>query len=224
MPAGRFAEIELRPGDSCEKSSAVKLSFSDSLAGCRRRWHSQKSFLIKRKWFSLALHEPIVDFALFDHARPIATAYDINSCNHQRFEISQLDGILFEELETNRIVGYKDTADTDFWVRGHMPGFALMPGVIMCEAAAQLSSYFSVKNDMLGCDVIGLGGIENVRFRGSVFPGERLTIMVRGTKIRRRGMIACEFQGWVDQRLVVTGELKGVPLFEASEVLGRDKP
>ncbi len=172
----------------------------------------------------MALHEPIVDFALFDQAQPIATAHDINSCNHQRYEISQLDGILFEDLATSRIVGYKDTSEKEFWVRGHMPGFALMPGVIMCEAAAQLSSYFSVKNDMLGCDVIGLGGIENARFRGSVFPGERLTIMVRGTKIRRRGMIACEFQGWVDQRLVVTGELKGVPLFEASEVLGRAKP
>ena len=53
-----------------------------------------------------------------------------------------------------------------------MPGYPLMPGVVMCEAAAQLSSYFAVKYDLLGCDVIGLGGIENVRFRGSVFPGQ----------------------------------------------------
>jgi 3-hydroxyacyl-[acyl-carrier-protein] dehydratase len=104
-----------------------------------------------------------------------------------------------------------------------MPGYPLMPGVVMCEAAAQLSSYFAVKNDMLGCDVIGLGGIEKVRFRGSVFPGQRLTIMVRGTRLRRRGLIACEFQGWVGETLVVEGELKGVPLFEASELLGRAK-
>lgn len=168
--------------------------------------------------------DPIVDFSLFDQARPIATLTEINGCNHQRFELGQLDGILFEELATHRCVGYKDTSSSDFWVRGHMPGFPLMPGVVMCEAAAQLSSYFTVKNDLLGCDVVGLGGIENVRFRGSVFPGQRLTIMVQGTKLRRGGLIACEFQGWVDERLVVTGELKGVPLFEASKVLGRAKP
>jgi 3-hydroxyacyl-[acyl-carrier-protein] dehydratase len=167
---------------------------------------------------------PIVDFSLFDHAKPIASLTDVNGCNHQRFEMGQLDGILFEELETNRCVGYKDTSAAEFWVRGHMPGFALMPGVVMCEAAAQVSSYFTVKYDLLGCDVVGLGGIENVRFRGSLFPGERLTMMVRGTKLRRGGLIACEFQGWVDQRIIVTGELKGVPLFEASRVLGRAKP
>jgi len=171
----------------------------------------------------LSKHEPIVDFSLFDHANPIATLRDVNGCNHQRFEMRQLDGILFEDPETVRIVGFKDTSGDDFWVRGHMPGYPLMPGVVMCEAAAQLSSYFAVKNDMLGCDVIGLGGIEKVRFRGSVFPGERLTIMVRGTRIRRRGLIACEFQGWVGETLVVEGELKGVPLFEASDLLGRAK-
>lgn len=173
--------------------------------------------------FSLSSITPIVDFSLFDHGKPVGTLSDINNCNHQRFEISQLDGILFEELSTNRCVGYKDTSTADFWVRGHMPGFALMPGVVMCEAAAQLSSYFTVKHDLLGCDVVGLGGIENCRFRGSVLPGQRLTMMVRGTKLRRGGMIACEFQGWVDQRIVVTGELKGVPLFEASRILGRAK-
>lgn len=172
----------------------------------------------------MAKQEPIVDFSLFDHARPLATRADIDGCNHQRFEMCQLDGILYEDLESSRIVGYKDTSPDEFWARGHMPGYPLMPGVVMCEAAAQLSSYFAVKYDLLGCDVIGLGGIENVRFRGSVFPGQRLTIMVLGTRVRRRGMIACEFQGWVDQHLVVEGELKGVPLFEASTMLGRAKP
>lgn len=171
----------------------------------------------------MAKREPIVDFSLFDENQLIATKDDINNCNHQRFEMRQLDGILFEDEPTVRVVGFRDTSEDDFWVRGHMPGFPLMPGVVMCEAAAQLSSYFAVKFDMLGCDVIGLGGLENVRFRGSVFPGQRLLLMVQGTKLRRGGVIVCRFQGWVDQELVVEGEIKGVPLFEASERIGRAK-
>jgi len=172
----------------------------------------------------LAKREPLVDFSLFDPNSPLGGRFEIDGCNHQRFEMSQLDGILFEDFPEMKIIGYKDVTEKEFWVRGHMPGFALMPGVVMCEAAAQLSSYFAVKYDMLGCDVIGLGGIENVRFRGSVFPGQRLIIMVQGTRLRHGGLIYCKFQGWVDQVLVVDGELKGVPLFEASERIGRAKP
>jgi len=163
--------------------------------------------------------QPIVDFNLFDVQTEIASVEDIQRLNYQRFEIHQLDAILFEDAEKSQIVGLKRVSEDEFWVKGHMPGFPLMPGVIMCEAAAQLSSYFGVKNDLLGCDVIGLGGLESVRFRGSVTPGQDLVIMIQGTKIRRKGMICCDFQGWVDQVLVVEGSLKGVPLFEASEVL-----
>lgn len=172
----------------------------------------------------MSSREPIVDFSLFDENQPIFGMDDVNSCNHQRFEMRQLDGILFEDQESVRVVGFKDAADDEFWVRGHMPGFPLMPGVVMCEAAAQLSSYFAVKFDMLGCDVIGLGGLENVRFRGSVFPGQRLVLMVQGTKLRRGGVIVCRFQGWVEREMVVEGEIKGVPLFDASEKIGRAKP
>lgn len=163
--------------------------------------------------------QPIVEFDLFDVHKEIASVEDIQRMNHQRFEIQQLDAILFEDAEKGQIVGVKRVSEEEFWVRGHMPGFPLMPGVIMCEVAAQLSSYFGVKNDLLGCDVIGLGGLESVRFRGSVTPGQDLVIMIQGTKIRRRGMICCDFQGWVEQTLVVEGALKGVPLFEASEVI-----
>jgi 3-hydroxyacyl-[acyl-carrier-protein] dehydratase len=93
-----------------------------------------------------------------------------------------------------------------------MPGLPLMPGVIMCEAAAQLSSYYVQKHNLLGADMIGLGGLEDVRFRETVRPGDRLLIVVQLVKVRRGGMIAARFQCFVGENLVCEGKIKGIPL------------
>ena len=47
-------------------------------------------------------------------------------------------------------VGYKDITDHEFWVRGHMPGLPLMPGVVMLESIAQLCSFVTQRYDLLG--------------------------------------------------------------------------
>ena len=56
------------------------------------------------------------------------------------------------------------------------------------------------------------GGLEDVRFRDSVLPGDRLIVMCRLSKVRRGRMIICDFQGVVKDRIVVEGVLKGVPI------------
>lgn len=53
-----------------------------------------------------------------------------------RYEMEQLSGILKFDPEHKIIVGYKDISNNEFWVRGHIPGRPLMPGVLMLEAAA----------------------------------------------------------------------------------------
>ena len=125
----------------------------------------------------------IVDFSEFDLDRIIATQEDIRRYNLQRFEMEQLSAIIFEDQPSGLCVGYKDVTDREFWVRGHMPGYPLMPGVIMCEAAAQLASYFAQKYDMLGTKVVGFGGMESVRFREQVRPGDRLVLAVKLLKL-----------------------------------------
>jgi 3-hydroxyacyl-[acyl-carrier-protein] dehydratase len=91
-----------------------------------------------------------------------------------------------------------------------MPGMPLMPGVIMCEAAAQLSSYYARRFNLMG-GIVGFGGLEEVRFRGVVRPGDRFVIVVRLLKLRR-SIMTCEFQCFVQQNLVCEGILKGVAL------------
>ena len=82
----------------------------------------------------------------------------------------------------------------------------------MLEAVAQLSSYFSQKNDLLGAEMVGFGGVDGVKFRGIVTPGDRLILMVRLLKARRGRMIVAEFQGVVDGSMVLEGTLKGIPI------------
>jgi 3-hydroxyacyl-[acyl-carrier-protein] dehydratase len=160
----------------------------------------------------VAAKDLIVDFSEFDLDRAIATQEDIRRYNLQRFEMEHLTAIVFEDPSTGRCAGYKDVTDREFWVRGHMPGYPLMPGVIMCEAAAQLASYFAQKNDMLGAKFVGFGGMEGVRFREQVRPGQRLVLAVKLLKLRRGSMMVCRFQGLVNQAIVVEGQIKGVSL------------
>lgn len=154
--------------------------------------------------------ELILDFSQYDLNRVVADIEEIRRQNPQRFEMEQLTAICHEDRESNTCVGYKDLTDNEFWVRGHMPGLPLMPGVIMCEAAAQLSSYYSHKFKLME-GLIGFGGLEDVRFRGVVRPGDRFVIVCRLLKLRR-SIMTCEFQCFVDQNLVCHGVLKGVAL------------
>ncbi|HTI49839.1 MAG TPA: beta-hydroxyacyl-ACP dehydratase, partial [Planctomycetaceae bacterium] len=80
----------------------------------------------------------LYDLSSIDFSRPVFDIEAIRRLNPQRNQMEQLSAIVFVDTENHGIVGYKDVTDNEFWVTGHMPGFPLMPGVIMCEAAAQL--------------------------------------------------------------------------------------
>lgn len=156
--------------------------------------------------------ELIVDLSLLDFDNPIADIEAIRKLNRQRFEMEQLTGILYENLETRRCAGYLQTSEDDFWTRGHMPGMPIMPGVLMLESVAQLSSFFTQRHDMLGADIVGFGGVDGVRFRGVVLPGDLLIVMIHMTRVRRDRMIVAQFQGIVDGNIVVDGEIRGIPI------------
>ena len=154
----------------------------------------------------------IIDPSTIDCQNVVSDIETIRRYNPQRFEMEQLTAIVYEDSEKHICVGYKDIRSDEFWVRGHMPGMPLMPGVVMCEAAAQLASYYTQKHDLLGSEMVGFGGLEDVRFRDPVLPGDRLFVATVLVKVRRGRMIVCQFQGFVGDRIVVEGSLKGIPL------------
>jgi 3-hydroxyacyl-[acyl-carrier-protein] dehydratase len=118
-------------------------------------------------------------------AKPIFDRKAICKVNPQRFEMQQLDGVLWYDKDKYQVLGYKDVTENEFWVRGHIPGRPLMPGVIMVEAGAQLSSFF-LKKVYEEEGFIGFAGIEGTKFRLTVEPGKRLYLLGHITKYKRR--------------------------------------
>ena len=157
-----------------------------------------------------------VDPATLDMNHVIADREAIRLINRQRFEMEQVDAIIYEETTQHIVAGYKDVRADEFWVRGHMPNYPLLPGVLMCEAGAQVSSFYIMKNKLLQCDFVGFGGLDNVRFRGVVHVGDRLLIISKLTKLHRRQVIT-NVQGFVNKVMVFHGDIIGVPLHEKRE-------
>jgi 3-hydroxyacyl-[acyl-carrier-protein] dehydratase len=152
----------------------------------------------------------ILEFSEYDLNNIVADIEEIRRYNPQRYEMEHLTAICYEDVERKTCVGYKDLKPDEFWARGHMPGMPIMPGVIMCEAAAQVASYYSHKYKLME-GIIGFGGLQDVRFRGVVHPGQRFVIVSRLLKLRR-SIMTCEFQCFVNQNMVCEGILKGVAL------------
>jgi 3-hydroxyacyl-[acyl-carrier-protein] dehydratase len=157
------------------------------------------------------------DVTTLDPGRVLADKEAIRRANPQRFEMEQLDGILFMDTTQHLIIGYKDVRHDEFWVRGHMPGYPLLPGVLLCEAAAQLVGYYyETQMPKVAGDFLGFGGMENVRFRSPVRPGDRLILVGKGIRMHRR---QCTFnvQGFVGDTMVFDGDVIGVPLRRQAE-------
>ncbi|MEX2315886.1 MAG: 3-hydroxyacyl-ACP dehydratase FabZ family protein [Pirellulales bacterium] len=154
----------------------------------------------------------ILDPSAYDLDHVLADAETIRRYNPQRFEMEQLTAIVYDDFEQGICVGYKDVTDDEFWVRGHMPGMPLMPGVIMCEAAAQLCCYHVQRHNLMDTKMLGFGGLDQVRFRGMVVPGDRLVIASQKLQLRPGAMIRSRFQCFVREQLVCEGEIRGIPI------------
>jgi 3-hydroxyacyl-[acyl-carrier-protein] dehydratase len=154
--------------------------------------------------------KPLVDFDKIDLDQVVETKEGIREYNPQRYEFEQLDGIIHYDPDEQCVVGYKDVTEDEFWVRGHIPERPLMPGVLMCEAAAQLCSYYFKRTIEID-RFVGFGGLDEVKFRSPVGPGCRLILVAKVKKIgRRRCVLDC--QGFVEDRMVFQGVVTGVAM------------
>jgi 3-hydroxyacyl-[acyl-carrier-protein] dehydratase len=105
-----------------------------------------------------------------------------------------------------RASGELDVTETMFWVPGHFPDFAVMPGVLIVEACAQVGAVALLSLPENAGKIALFAGVDSVRFKRQVRPGETLTMECEITK--RRGPIGFgTAKAWVDGELACSGEL-----------------
>jgi 3-hydroxyacyl-[acyl-carrier-protein] dehydratase len=157
-----------------------------------------------------------LDPAQLDMGNVVADQEAIRRVNPQRYEMEQLSAIVYIDAHRHIVAGYKDVTPQEFWVRGHMPDYPLLPGVLICEAAAQLCCYYIVTQGLMQGDFIGFGGMENVRFRSVVRVGDRLVLVGKQVSLRSRQAVY-NVQGFVGTTMVFHGDIIGVPLLRKGE-------
>ncbi len=152
----------------------------------------------------------LVDIDTIDLNEITADIDRIRTLVPHRYEMEQLSGIIKFDPENKIIIGYKDIKEDEFWVRGHIPGNPLMPGVLMVEAAAQLCTYY-FKSAIETEKFFGFGGIDKVKFRGKVLPGDKLIIIAKNIELRTRRAIF-DVQGIANSKLVFEGKIIGMAM------------
>ncbi len=94
-----------------------------------------------------------------------------------------LDDVL--ELEPGkRCVAEKHVVKEDFWVPGHFPEHAVMPGVLIVEALAQAGAVAALSMPQYKGKIAFFGGIKSARFRRMVEPGDTLRLETEMTRMR----------------------------------------
>jgi 3-hydroxyacyl-[acyl-carrier-protein] dehydratase len=167
---------------------------------------------------------PAIDLNSFDFTKPLLGVDVVEKVLPHRHEMMLLDGIVHVDKTQHTIIGFKNFGTTDFWVRGHFPQYAVLPGVLMVEASAQLTAFYMLHTAVLSPDrLFGLGGIEETRFRETVRPGERLILVGHGVRVSPR-MTRFRTNGFVKRGdkydLVFETTVLGVPLGKWEDLTG----
>lgn len=127
-----------------------------------------------------------------------------------RYPFLLVDRIL--EVEGGqRIVGIKNVTFNEGFFQGHFPHRPVMPGVLICEAMAQVGAIFAYMSRGGGDDdkVFVLTGLDRVKFKRPVEPGDQLRLEL--TSIRRRGSF-WKMRGiaMVDGKIVAQAEISAM--------------
>ena len=112
-----------------------------------------------------------------------------------------------EELEPGvKAVGYKSVTYDEPYFRGHFPQEPVMPGVLIVEALAQTGAVAILSQENFKGKTAYFGGLNNVKFKHKVVPGDRLRLECE--IIKQKGPVGVgKATATVDGKIAVVGEL-----------------
>ena len=103
-------------------------------------------------------------------------------------------------------IAYKNVNEQEWYFKGHFPGNPIMPGVLIAESLAQTGAVAILSMDENKGKNALFGGIDKMKFKRKVLPGDRLKLEVK--IIKRKGPIGVgEAIATIDEKIVAKGEL-----------------
>ena len=132
-------------------------------------------------------------------------AQEIQAIIPHRYPFLLVDRII--EIEYGvRAVGIKNVTMGEPYFQGHFPAYPIMPGVLIVEALAQVGAVALLGMPEHRGKIAFFAGIDGVRFKRQVKPGDQLLLKVELGKLRR-GVGTGTATASVDGQLAVRGEL-----------------
>lgn len=124
-----------------------------------------------------------------------------------RYPFLLIDRVLSIE-PGKRITGLKNVTINEPFFQGHFPGRPIMPGVLIAESLAQLGGILALLStpENLGNPSVFLMGLDKVRFRQPVLPGDQLLLEVNTLRSGKR-FWKMSGKVYVNQTLVAEGEV-----------------
>ena len=122
-----------------------------------------------------------------------------------RYPFLLIDRIIdFEEDKS--IIGIKNVTANEEFFNGHFPEHPVMPGVLIIEALAQTGAVLVLMKPENKGKIAFFAGIDNVRFKRQVVPGDQLKLEIEVIKLRS-SVGKCNAKATVDGEVVCQGEL-----------------
>lgn len=139
-------------------------------------------------------------------AKTILTLEEIQKLLPHRYPFALVDRII-EYVPGERAVGIKNVTFNEPHFQGHFPGRPIMPGVLIVEAMAQVGGVVLTQLPEVEGGLFVFAGMDKVRFRRQVIPGDQLVITVELLCIKRRRFGKMQARAEVDGQLASEGEL-----------------
>ena len=130
---------------------------------------------------------------------------DIQGIIPHRYPFLLVDKII--EIEYGKkAVGIKNVTANEPFFQGHFPGNPIMPGVLIVEAMAQVGAVAILGQEEYKGKLAVFTGIDGLRFRKQVVPGDTLRMEVEMLNFKR-GIGKAKAEAYVEDGLAASGEL-----------------